>query len=151
MAEPSPPKAPRLAGISVGEGGWRLAPMSAEQAACGVVPCLCSAVGGGMPGSDGESALLDLRATAAPDAPKAGAPAPVSLPHHTPPGLQWSQSGTAHKTLLADLMAAPLDGWSDQSKQKLAKAVGSPESLLCLVLHRRPDSLAPTVSQGTRK
>ena len=57
-----------------------------------------------------------------------------------PPGLQWSQSSIAQETLLADLMAAPLDGWSDQSKQKLAKAFGSPESLLCLVLVREDDA-----------
>ena len=47
-----------------------------------------------------------------------------------------SQSGTAEERLLADLMAASLDGWSDQSKQELARAFGSPEALLCLVLVR---------------
>ena len=52
----------------------------------------------------------------------------------TPPGLQCSQSSIAQETLLADLMAAPLDGWSDRSKQKLASEFRSPESLLCLVL-----------------
>ena len=46
------------------------------------------------------------------------------------------QSGTAEERLLADLMAASLDGWSDQSKQELAKAFGSPEALLCMVLVR---------------
>ena len=41
---------------------------------------------------------------------------------------------------MADLMAAPLDGWSDQSKQELAKAFGSPEALLCLVLFREDEA-----------
>ena len=50
------------------------------------------------------------------------------------------QSGTAEERLLADLMAAPLDGWSEQSKQELAKAFGSPEALLCLVLVGEDDA-----------